>query len=55
MSSMTGTPRRSCRRCTTYAPARTPAWFGEGDEKIHIDGERKRSIRGTGTEEPFEV
>ena len=32
---------------------RSPAWFGEGDEKIYIDGERKPSIQGTGTEDYF--
>jgi hypothetical protein len=32
---------------------RSPAWFGEGDPKIYIDGERKPSMWGTGTEEYF--
>ncbi len=32
---------------------RSPAWFGEGDEKIYIDGEPKASIWGTGTEDYF--
>ena len=32
---------------------RSPAWFGEGDEKIFIDGEEKASIWGTGTEDYF--
>ncbi len=32
---------------------RSPAWFGEGDEKIYIDGEKLPSIRGTGTEDYF--
>jgi hypothetical protein len=32
---------------------RSPAWFGEGDEKIFIDGEAKPSIWGTGTEDYF--
>jgi len=32
---------------------RSPAWFGEGDEKIYIDGESKASIWGTGTEDYF--
>ena len=32
---------------------RSPAWFGEGDEKIAIDGEAKPSIWGTGTEDYF--
>lgn len=30
-----------------------PGWFGEGDEKIYIDGEEKPSIWGTGTEDYF--
>jgi hypothetical protein len=32
---------------------RSPLWFGEGDEKTYIDGEKKPSIWGTGTEEFF--
>jgi len=32
---------------------RSPAWFGEGDEKIYIDGEKKPLIWGTGTEDYF--
>jgi hypothetical protein len=32
---------------------RSPGWFGEGDEKIYIDGEAKASIWGTGTEDYF--
>ena len=32
---------------------RSPAWFGEGDEKIYLDGESKPSIWGTGTEDYF--
>jgi len=32
---------------------RSPAWFGEGDEKIWIDGESQPSIWGTGTEDYF--
>lgn len=30
-----------------------PGWFGEGDEKIYIDGEQHPSIWGTGTEDYF--
>ncbi len=33
--------------------SRSPSWFGEGDEKIYIDGETKPSIWGTGTEDYF--
>lgn len=32
---------------------RSPTWFGEGDEKIYIDGEQDASIWGTGTEDYF--
>ncbi len=32
---------------------RSPSWFGEGDEKIYIDGEDQPSIWGTGTEDYF--
>lgn len=32
---------------------RSPAWYGEGDEKIYVDGEAKPSIWGTGTEDYF--
>ncbi len=32
---------------------RSPSWFGEGDEKIFIDGETNASIWGTGTEDYF--
>ena len=32
---------------------RSPAWFGEGDEKIYVNGETKPSIWGTGTEDYF--
>ncbi len=32
---------------------RSPMWFGEGDEKIYIDGEENPSIWGTGTEDYF--
>ncbi|HUT93779.1 MAG TPA: glycoside hydrolase family 172 protein [Thermoguttaceae bacterium] len=32
---------------------RSPSWFGEGDEKIYLDGEKKPSIWGTGTEDYF--
>lgn len=33
--------------------SRSPSWFGEGDEKIYVDGESKPSIWGTGTEDYF--
>lgn len=32
---------------------RSPSWFGEGDEKVYIDGEERASIWGTGTEDYF--
>jgi hypothetical protein len=33
--------------------SRSPQWFGEGDEKFHIDGEKTPSVWGTGTEDYF--
>ena len=33
--------------------SRSPGWFGEGDEKMWIDGEAEPSIWGTGTEDYF--
>ncbi|MGB9608456.1 MAG: glycoside hydrolase family 172 protein, partial [bacterium] len=30
-----------------------PGWFGEGDDRIYIDGEKVPSLRGTGTEDYF--
>ncbi|MBS1712700.1 MAG: DUF2961 domain-containing protein [Armatimonadetes bacterium] len=33
--------------------SRSPSWFGEGDERIFIDGEKEPSIQGTGTEDYF--
>ncbi len=33
--------------------SRSPSWFGEGDEKIYIDGEATASVWGTGTEDYF--
>lgn len=33
--------------------SRSPSWFGEGDERIYIDGEKEPSIQGTGTEDYF--
>lgn len=32
---------------------RSPSWFGEGDERIYVDGEAQPSIQGTGTEDYF--
>ena len=31
--------------------ARSPEWFGEGDEKFYIDGDETPTIQGTGTED----
>jgi hypothetical protein len=36
-----------------FVRSRSPMWFGEGDEKIYIDGEERASIWGTGTEDYF--
>ena len=33
--------------------SRSPFWFGEGDAKFYIDGEKKPTIQGTGTEDYF--
>lgn len=33
--------------------SRSPSWFGEGDEKITIDGDKEPTIWGTGTEDYF--
>lgn len=30
-----------------------PGWFGEGDEWVYVDGQRRASIEGTGTEDYF--
>ena len=38
---------------TLFVRSRSPEWFGEGDEKVYIDGEKKASIWGTGTEDYF--
>ena len=38
---------------TLFVRSRSPEWFGEGDEKIYIDGENKASIWGTGAEDYF--
>lgn len=36
-----------------FVRSRSPEWFGEGDEKVYVDGEEKASIWGTGTEDYF--
>ena len=33
--------------------SRSPFWFGEGDAKFYVDGEKKPTIQGTGTEDYF--
>jgi len=33
--------------------SRSPFWFGEGDARMYIDGEKTPSIQGTGTEDYF--
>jgi hypothetical protein len=33
--------------------SRSPFWFGEGDAKFYVDGEKKPAIQGTGTEDYF--
>lgn len=39
--------------CALYVSNPTRAWWGEGDEKIYIDGETFPSTFGTGTEDYF--
>ena len=36
---------------TVFSPS--PAWYGEGDERVYIDGERMPSHMGTGTEDYY--
>jgi hypothetical protein len=33
--------------------SRSPFWFGEGDAKFYVNGEKKPTIQGTGTEDYF--
>jgi len=33
--------------------SRSPEWFGEGDAKFYVDGDKNPSIQGTGTEDYF--
>jgi hypothetical protein len=35
------------------ARSRSPLWFGEGDAKFYVDGEKSPTIQGTGTEDYF--
>jgi hypothetical protein len=35
------------------ARSRSPLWFGEGDVRVYVDGDKKPSIQGTGTEDYF--
>jgi len=35
------------------ARSRSPFWFGEGDARFYVDGDKKPSIQGTGTEDYF--
>lgn len=39
--------------CFLYVDSAPGGWWGEGDEMIYIDGEKKPSIVGTGTEDYF--
>lgn len=39
--------------CVLTVRSRSPGWFGEGDEKILVDGDEHPSIQGTGTEDYF--
>jgi hypothetical protein len=33
--------------------SRSPLWFGDGDAKFYVDGDKKPTIQGTGTEDYF--
>jgi hypothetical protein len=33
--------------------SRSPFWFGEGDVRVYVDGDKKPTIQGTGTEDYF--
>ena len=33
--------------------SRSPFWFGEGDARFYVDGDKKPTIQGTGTEDYF--
>jgi hypothetical protein len=35
------------------ARSRSPFWFGEGDARFYVDGDKKPTIQGTGTEDYF--
>ena len=36
---------------TVFSPS--PAWYGEGDERVYVDGEKFPSHMGTGTEDYY--
>jgi len=35
------------------ARSRSPLWFGEGDAKFYVDGDKSPTVQGTGTEDYF--
>lgn len=37
--------------CNLSVRAKTPSWWGEGDDRFYIDGEKVPSIQGTGSED----
>ncbi len=39
--------------CNLSVLQRSPGWWGEGDDKITVDGDAEPTLRGTGTEDYF--
>ncbi len=39
--------------CNLSVRQREPGWWGEGDDRFYIDGEKKPSLHGTGSEDYF--
>ena len=47
------TGRQALRGTVLNVVQVAPGWFGEGDDYFYVDGEKKPSIEGTGTEDYF--
>lgn len=39
--------------CNLFVQLNSPRWWGEGDDRIYLEGELRPSIEGTGTEDYF--